>query len=1365
MSELKQRSASRSQSRDKKSSKNKKRNLKSTKNPKPSNNKSIEDSISSLIEQFDSLFIEKDSNLDKKKIKEFARNTLIMKDNNEEDSSSINYRNFIIVLLKMCGLGIDLENEESKEKFVNLVPTSSVYTSEKELDVLILDLKIRRDKIKTKLLSNNLNEIIAQVYNIFDFSNNSDFKKFKEFLRAIFKLTQNHTRKIRIIGTMIMCKITELIMGEYAKNKKLLKQEEKNIKNKKKSANKNLKMEDTNYRVRYNLCNNLAEYIYEIKKNFIVHKICDYSKEIRMLLCEMMERISKNYFNVIYGEFNMVEYFNFFLQDPSDVIRVKYLQIIYDRLNAINDTEDGELTKNNKKLDEFLNRENAEKQKEDRDSSKNTNISRHSSTEDDLKESMSLIIDILNKTKATILSICVKEDSFLAKSGIKILELLSKQNILETKTVNNLLLHLFNEEPKIRALISQITINYILNFEQPKQDGVIPKPSIDNVHFLNQLALRLTGKVPNMMKIFVEDFFNELNVIKNYKLLFDYVNYLLNQDELDFDLLQNIFILIDNSIKLVRNKIDEYGQNDYIKKHDEFCEEIINRISEFIKKLLFVRNEKDIKSNSNFDLINGLLQLLPNFKLYPTSSFNIPFETVKGILLELRKTFFILTSASNNNKDNSQLDLDSDEESISYHNNKKKIKQSQSVLSEEKIIENYIKANYTCGTEKLCENILRGMSSILNDQKLFELFNYNDTQIMDQMIYSSNDKDNKECLAYTFFKAFQEQIISHPYYSEIAQNSGSNDLSEISKLISENYDENHIYILINQFNQLIIYFPKIFTDVGGVNLYEFEHFLISVLRCKINKLYSDDIKTLEFNYNYIISLLNIIDTLHLRLFNNNVEFKENINEYIEIRNRIITMLFYIMSINYLKQEEKSYNSFLYLIKGKCLGLFLDIYMITTHDKLQVRELQYELIPNLMSIFYIFVRNNFIRFLWDNYKENENDFNNEEASEDDDDESKNQKTKKEKKKNTKNNKNTDEIFWANYKIQIFVLKIFAEKFSRLLLINFRTFLNEPLCLLYFETFFLLPQSSIIRQITDYTLEILMTKEINQYKKFLEEKEKNNNGNTSNVNNTEEGKIFLILYYMNKIVLRIFNNDSQLYNDENNPKPFDITYEEKLDLCQRYLNTYIRISRKLKQKYSKENPALIEKDKIPYENFILNGIAFALDKSNVINDYICLENVYFLDFVKMYIKNGIFVDEEMIHDIIITYIKLAKKWEITENMNLIHIRFMEKFKAYILNKGHMKIVENKSSKDNNEENDNEKEEKDQENDKENDEEKNGEESDVNVSNVSRSDTGKKKGKDKKKKKSVIKKKRTYNEVIKEENEEDEPRKHGRKVKKEK
>ena len=693
MSELKKKSNSRSQSHTKKQAKNKKRPTKSAKPQKQKYDKNLENSISSLIEQFDTFFITENAAPDKKKLKEFARNSLILKDNSDEDSSSINYRNFIIILLKMCGLSIDLDNDEEKDKFLNIVPNSSAYTSEKELDALVANLKIRRDKIKNRLLNSNLNEIIAQIYNIFDFNNTSDFKKFKEFIRSIFKLTQNHTRKIRLLGTMIMCKITELIVAEYGKNKKLLKQEEKNRKIKQKSTSKNQKIDETKYRVRYILNNNLAEYINDIKKNFIVHKICDYSKEIRMLLCDMMEKLSKNYFNIIFGEFKLIEYFNFFLQDPCNVIRVKYLQIIYDRLNVINDAEETEESKKTKKLEEYIDSNNKErkedqsenvtetdKSKDENDISKKSNLSTLSNTSkltnDDLKESMSLIIEILNKTKATILSICVKEDSFLAKSGIKILELLSKQNILETKTVNNLLLHLFNEEPKIRALITQISLNYILTFESPNKDGIIAKPAIEHVHFLNQFALRLTNKIPNMMKIFVDDFFNELNIIKNYKLLFDYVNHSLNQDEIEFDLLHNILILIDCSIKAVKIRIEERDMKDYIKKHDEFCEQLINRISDFIKKLRFVNNDKDIKQNSHYDLINSLLQLLHNFKLYPTSSFNIPFETVKEILFELKKTFFISTSLYNNknSKNNSsELDLDSDEESSSIKNNKIKI--------------------------------------------------------------------------------------------------------------------------------------------------------------------------------------------------------------------------------------------------------------------------------------------------------------------------------------------------------------------------------------------------------------------------------------------------------------------------------------------------------------------------------------------------------------------------------------------------------------------------------------------------------------------------------------------------------------------
>ena len=1351
MSEIKTKSNKGKSSHPKKSVRNKKKSTKSPiKKSKTSSKKQIEESISSLIEQFDNLFIDKDASFDKKKIKEFARNNFIIKDEYDEESSSINYQNFIILLLKMCGLEVDLNDDDEKEKFLELDKNSSVYTSEKELDSLLSDLKIRRDKIKNRLLISNLNEIIIQIYNIFDFSNNSDFKKFKEFIRAIFKLTQNHTRKIRILGTMILCKITELIVVEYGKNKKLLKQSENQKESRKKSASKSQKAEEANYRTRYNLCNNLSEYINDIKKNFIIHKICDYSKEIRMLLCDMMDKISKHYFNIIFGEFKLVDYFNFFLQDPCNSIRVKYLQIIYDRLNSINvpDDEPEKKDDKNKKIGDFF------ELKEDKEkNSKKSDISNYEPSDEELKESMSIIIDILNKTKSTILSICVKEDSFLAKSGIKILELLSKQNILETKTVNNLLLHLFNNEPKIRALISQITINYILNFEQPDKNGIIQKPCVEHVHFLNQLALRLTGKVPNMMKVFIEDFFNELNIIKNFKLLFDYVNNLLNQDEIEFDLLQNILILIDSSIKMIKIQIEEKGQNDYIKKHDEFCEQLINRISEFIKKLRFIHNEDDIKQNSHYELINNLLQLLENFKLYPKSAFNIQFETIKEVLLELKKTFFITTSIINTKNDDIDIDEGSSKKNI-------KLKQSQSQQNEEKLFESYLRNNYSSGIEKLCQNIVKGMASILNDNKLFELFNYNQTDFLDQMIYSINDTNNNDCLAYIFFKTLQEQIVSHPYFSEIGQNSGSNDISGINKLIENNYDEHIIYILINQFNQLLIYFPKIFSNVGGINFYEFENFLITLLRCKIQYFNNPDNKIIQFNYNYMISLLNLLDTLHLKLFNNNVEYKENINEYIEIRNRLITVLFYIMSLSYIQEEDsKTYNSFLYLLKGKCLGMFLDIYMITTHEKILINELKYELIPNLMSIFYIFVRNNFIRFLWEDYKENENINNQEEEDEEKEEDDTTQKKDKKEKAKPEEKK---EIFWSNYKLQIFVLKIFAEKFSRLLLFNLKTFLNEPLCLLYFETFFLLPQTLIIQQITDFTFETLMSKEIEQYIKYLSDKEeKKENNNSTVVKNpaNEDGRIYLMLYYMNKVVLRIFNNDSQLYNDENNPKPFDITYEQKLDMCQRYLNTYIKVLKKLKIKYGKDKPYIVEKDKIPYENYILNGIAFALDKSNVINEVICLENIYFLDFIKMYIKNSIFVDEEMAQDIAITYIKLAEKWELTDNMNLIHIKFMEKFKAYILNKSHMKIVEIEKEKDKEEKKTQEEieEEKEKEDD---DEEDMAGVSTKEEENESNKDKNKKK---KGRKKSIKKKKRTHNDVIKEENEEDEPKLSFKKTKK--
>ena len=1312
------------------------KNKKSLKSSIQEESKIEEKSLSELITKFDQLFLDKENPTAKKNLKEFARNELVIKENDSEETS-INYQNFIILLLKLCGMEIDLTDDDTKKKFIELDKNSSLYTSEKELENLIEDLKIRREKIKYKTLTTNLNEITSQLYTIFDFGNKTDQNKFKEFIIALFKLTQNHTRKIRQIGSMILCQITELIVKEYSKYKKLLKQMSNSQKTKKK---------DANFQSRNNLCNCLNDFVEDIIKNFIKHKICDYSKDIRMNICEMLEKLSKNYFNIIFGEFKLVEYYNYFLQDPSNAIRVKYLGIIYDRLVKIGDrnSENEEKNENNSNIEE----------------NKNDDISED--IDADEKESLSIIIEILKKSKGIILSICVKEETFLAKSGIKILELLSKNGILEIKTVYNLVLHLFHENLQIRKLITQITINYILNFEQPDKNGNIPKLSVKNVHHLNQLALRLTGKVPGMMEIFVDDFFDQLNIIKNYKLLFDYINELLNQDEIECDLLLSILILIDKSIKQVKNYIEFKERSDLIKFHDEFCEQLLSNVSEFIKKLRYVTGQEIVTQTSHYEIITAVINLIENFKLYQKSTINVQYENIKLILEELKKTF-IGSIYKFKSKDSGK------KSSSTTSSNKIHFKNKDSLLNEERIINSYIYSNYSSGVDKLIQSVLKAMSTLLNDKKLYELFNYNDTIGLDEIIFSQND--NSDCLASMFFKTFQENIIGNKNFIEIAKNSGNSDISQITNLILENYDEHVLYILINQMNYLLIYFPQIFKNVDGINLYQIEHFLIAIFRSKIANFNDKDFKIVEFNYNYIISIINLIETLHMKLFNYNIEIAknsysedpkimENINQYIDIRNRIITLLFLGLSINY-KEENKTYNSFIYLIKGKCLGVFIDMFLITNHEKIQIKELEYDLIPNLISIFYKFVRDNFVKYLWSEFKNSEkkeedlatanNITNNNITSNSNNVSGINEE---EETRNINNNNKTltsiytessqlninshrfkKEIFWSEYKLQNYILKIFAEKFSRLLLCNFKIYLNDILCYLYFETFFLLPQNSAVQQIIEFTLETMMTKECQLYIKYMNEMENNNSNQDINKNI----QMNIMLFYMNKIILRIFNNDSPLFNDENNPNPFDVKYEDKMKMCERYINIFIKMQKKLKTKFNKEKFDVINKDKRLYENLILNGIAFALDKSYKEGDTINLENVFFLDFVKLYIKNGIFVDEQMIHDITMLYLKISKKWEITENMNMNHIKFMEKFKSYILNKGHFKVVENKeeNDEDDNEKIENEGEEKNAEEEKE--KEKSNEKKKTKKEKTNKSENNKKK-------------KRNYIDSIKEEKEEE-------------
>ena len=237
------------------------------------------------------------------------------------------------------------------------------------------------------------------------------------------------------------------------------------------------------------------------------------------------------------------------------------------------------------------------------------------------------------------------------------------------------------------------------------------------------------------------------------------------------------------------------------------------------------------------------------------------------------------------------------------------------------------------------------------------------------------------------------------------------------------------------------------------------------------------------------------------------------------------------------------------------------------------------------------------------------------------------------------------------------------------------------------------------------------------------------------------------------MKIFNNKSTLFSDES----MGISYEEKVQMINHYLNIYSKSYKKLKQKYNTESINIIDKDKNFFENFILNGINFSLEskiknpEDNTITD---IENVYFLEFIKMYLKTNLFLDESDIKNLIIAYLKLAKKIETTDNMNMNHIKFMEKFKSYLLNKG--KVIISKDEKDNEEDNEdsNESESKQkkksevelEEEGSDNEEEKSEEEKELSVEKErSKTSTIKKKNK--------VKRKRNYKESQKAiENEED-------------
>ena len=407
--------------------------------------------ISNLIDNFNALFLDEKTKPSERKLIEFTKKYFV--DYSEEnDDNTLNYKLFIVFIVKLCGLEIEIEDKEEIQKFLKI--KNSNFTEQEFINDLIKNCKLRTAKIKIYLITSSLNSITQVIYNSFEIIKENEFEKFKNFIISIMKLSNNKYRQLRYVSCIILSKIFELLFNEISKTKKIVKEKTKVIENSQKPISQGT------LTLLKNKIEILNELIILLKENFIIKKINDISKEIRTIIAETLYKISKKNFNLLFCDSKLIQLFPYVLNDPNLSIRIKYLTLLYDKISELNNEDNEEEEKENE--------ENKENKSNNSSSEKiKNNIG---NLEEEKEESLKLIMKIFSLIKDILLSICIDEDNNLSKIGIQIIELLSNQKILEIKTINQLLPHLFNPELGIRILISKIIISYILNFENKNEN-------------------------------------------------------------------------------------------------------------------------------------------------------------------------------------------------------------------------------------------------------------------------------------------------------------------------------------------------------------------------------------------------------------------------------------------------------------------------------------------------------------------------------------------------------------------------------------------------------------------------------------------------------------------------------------------------------------------------------------------------------------------------------------------------------------------------------------------------------------------------------------------------------------------------------
>jgi len=1287
-------------------------------------NSALTNSLEDIIEKFDELFLTEEK-FSEKKLKEFSKFILFQNNRkNKNDSVNLNYNNLFVVILKFSGL--EIEQTPTLKNLLQKVDEEN-FADFELIEDIIAQTKVKSENFKTSKLYQIFETLISEIYNNYDVTTEADFLILKKFILNNLKLTQNKYRKIRFYSTLILINIFKQCFEELIQTKKLLSQKSKSKKNLNaknasnnldsfvKTGNSNTSIEENTRRLLNSKVKILEEICQILKEKFIFKKISDVSKNIRLTVCDYIVKISKTHFVELFSDRKLVKFYPFFLIDSSNNIKSKYLQLIYEKLDLIDD-------------ENFQ----AEDDEEEGDYSKSKNKLSENST-------INTILQILSIGRDAILNICVKEDKLIAKQAIKIIELLSQYNILENKTVQAMLPHLFNPESQIRNLISKVVVNYILNFEKEKKtdqdeqaeenddDGNFDRNSqslgkkaenkskvnlseeknnlkafsIENLIETLQFFYRLADNEEKMVKVLVDNFYDKLNIFKHLNIFFDFIYYILYnsgnnianiQNNLDIkcgydDLLQTCLIVLNYSIEKIQNEIESNSPEDIqlITKNEEFVNLLLNNATGIIKKMRINLNSATQSENFYF-----FLNLFDKFKIYPQNLIKFDFQVISELAKELKNSFFT-------------------------------------------------NVNFIDETDELNENLFENLNEMLlktlNKLLVYSKDKFHRLQGLDEIIFSESSsslgKDYCEMLFNILIKSEIFQKLSNIPVEEFEANFSLN-LNNNFKNLATNFKQGHMktfYLLITQFNHLLIYFRDIFNfliapsnvvsspSYNSLNIQNFSTFLQNLIRFVWEKHDRIELETMNWTYKISEASLKLIETIHLVCLNNilsSSEWKE-IESYVNYRNKIFYTITYVVNdlafFTNLKSDPdsysnmmvfKKYNNNVLKLKTFSINVLLEMLIYISSEKILNTHLKFCNIDEKFPLDMIenFVKSNFVKFYLeynqylkekatiqteDPINQNQNDM-----------QANNPKISQVNNLNTQNFVNSslmeNSIFIEELSLKTFCIKSLMEKFSRLLILNLGIFKYTNFCCLYFETFYLVKMPVIIENFNSFVFENLLEKEITHYVKNSQEASNNLN---------------ILIFYLTKITMRIFTNKSKLFSFQDdsmvNSSSNLITQDDKIEMISRFANYYFKSVKKMKLKFARENVGMdiSKKDKLFYENFIINSINFALEsKKEIFEDMdnldiqqneesnfennsgndskkklrIEIENVKFFEIIKMYLKNSVFFNENDFKNILMIFIKLSKNVMLLENVTRSHIKILEKFKSFLLNKAKVFISEN-------------------------------------------------------------------------------------------